>query len=188
MMNKLFGIFGAFVFVAVAACEKDENPGNQPDANFSITGYDVGAPATVQFLNTSTNATSYLWNFGDGTTSTQFNPTHVYNFPGGFNLSLKVTGPNGSDSVCKLVSIAPPVVANKSSFSYFLDKCSGYPVGAAFKTLNPASTNTVWDFAGVVNVSRDPNIQFVLPGDYQVKYSSQIGAVRDTVVLIVRIQ
>jgi len=187
-MKGIVNLLVAFLLLGLMSCGDKDPATPQADANFSLTGYENPAPATLNFINTSTNATGYLWNFGDGTSSTAFNPTHLYNLPGDFNLSLKVTGPSGSDSVCKLVSIAPAIIPNKSSFSYFLDKCSGYPVGAAFKTLNPASSNTVWDFAGITNVSRDPNIQFVLPGDYTVKYSSQINSVRDTVVRIIRIE
>jgi PKD repeat protein len=173
----------------VLGCNRDNDENNLPDANFSITGYESPAPATITFVNISTNATGYLWNFGDGATSTDQYPTHVYTLPGTYLLKLKVTGPGGADSMCKLISIDPPVVPNKSSFNYFFDKCSGYPVGAAFKSLNPASSNTVWDFGnGVVNISRDPIVQFLLPGDYTIKYSSQINNVRDTVVRVIRIE
>jgi len=52
------------------------------DANFSISGYEVAAPCAVTFINTSRNADSYLWNFGDGTTSTGSNPVPTYNLNG----------------------------------------------------------------------------------------------------------
>lgn len=39
-------------------------------------------PATICFYNRSIKATSYLWDFGDGTTDTLENPVHVYNNPG----------------------------------------------------------------------------------------------------------
>lgn len=187
-MKILSILLSSFALILLNACDP-ETPGTTTKANFSISGYETAAPATLTFINTSANATSYQWNFGDGTTSTLSHPVHTYSFPGSFQITLKVTGMDGSDSTCKLVSIDPPVVSNKSSFNYFFDKCSGYPVGAAFKTLNPNSTNTVWDFGnGNINISRDPFIQFVLPGDYTIKYSSQIGAVRDTVVRVIRIQ
>lgn len=186
---KLFPVFiSGFLLASLFSCnQKDNNQNTGPDANFSVTGYEIASPATVAFINTSASSTSYLWNFGDGSTSTLSNPTHVY-LAGTFQVGLKVTGPGGTDSICKIVDIEPPVAANKSSFSYFFDKCSGYPVGAQFKSINPASTNTSWDFSGVLNISRDPIIQFVLPGDYTVKYSSQIAGVRDTVIRIIRIQ
>ena len=188
-MKRLLIILASGSLVAALSCNPShDNQNTAPDANFVVTGYETAAPATLTFLNTSSNATTYLWNFGDGNTSTSFAPTHAYAFPGTFNLSLKVTGPGGSDSVCKLVNIEPAFPANKSAFSYFFDKCSGYPVGAAFRSLNPNSTNTVWDFNGVGNISRDPIIQFVLPGDYTIKYSSVINGIRDTVTRIIRIQ
>jgi hypothetical protein len=46
---------------------------------------------TTTFTNTSTNSTSYLWDFGDGFTSTEANPTHTYGFPGVYTISLSAT-------------------------------------------------------------------------------------------------
>ena len=186
-MKKIFVIL--LTAITLQSCNKKNNPvNNAPDANFSISGYEIATPCPVTFINTSLNVTSYLWNFGDGTTSTQSNPVHTYVSNGTYLLKLTVTGPEGVDSVCKLVALAPAPPANKSEFSYFFDKCTGYPVGALFKTVNPASTNTVWDFGnGIINVNRDPIIQFLLPGDYTIKYSSQLGGIRDTVIRIIRI-
>lgn len=189
-MKNLFVILLAATATILQGCDKkNSSAGNTPDANFSVSGYETAAPCPVTFINTSTNATSYLWNFGDGNTSTSSNPVHTYASNGTYLLKLRVTGADGADSVCKLLSIATAPPSNKSEFSYFFDKCTGYPVGASFKTVNPASTNTVWDFGnGVINVNRDPIVQFLLPGDYTITYSSQLGAIRDTVVRIIRIQ
>ncbi len=44
--------------------------------------------AMVNFQNTSTGATSYSWNFGDGNTSTEANPSHTYRNPGKFQVVL----------------------------------------------------------------------------------------------------
>ena len=172
-----------------SSCHKGDNtPDNKPSARFSVSGYEMPTPCTISFINTSANATSYLWDFGDGNTSTQFNPTHTYNFNGSFLLKLKVTGPAGIDSICKLVAIEPPPASNKSAFSYFQDKCAGTPFGISFKTVNPLSTNVACDFgSGTPVLDRDPIIQFLLPGDYTIKYSSKLGAIRDTVIRIIRI-
>lgn len=48
------------------------------------------------FTNTSTGADSYSWDFGDGNTSTQENPTHVYNWKGEFVVTLTVTSDCGT--------------------------------------------------------------------------------------------
>jgi PKD repeat protein len=187
MKTFLLIFFGALALSS--SCHKGDNTSNnKPSAKFSISGYELPTPCTITFINISTNSTSYLWDFGDGSTSTQSNPTHTYAINGSYLLKLRVTGPAGADSVCKLVAIEAPPPSNKSAFSYFLDKCIGTPVGASFKTINPLSMNTVWDFgSGSPLIDRDPIVQFLLPGDYTLKYSSQINGVRDTVIRIIRI-
>lgn len=179
--------FGALTLGA--SCNKgDGTTSNKPSAKFSISGYELPSPCTITFINISSNATSYEWNFGDGFTSTQSNPTHNYPFNGVFLLKLKATGPGGVDSACKLVSIEPPPPSNRSAFSYFQEKCAGTPFGVSFKTINPLSTNPVWNFgSGPALLDRDPIIQFLLPGDYTITYSTQISGVRDTVIRIIRI-
>ena len=173
-----------------SSCNKggNVNSSNKPAAKFSISGYEIAAPCTISVINISSNATSYAWDFGDGTTSTQFNPTHTYTSSGSYQITLTVTGPEGSNAVCKLVAIEAPPPANKSAFSYYQEKCSGTPVGISFKTINPLSMNATWDFgSGPVVVNRDPIEQFLLPGDYTIKYSTQINGVRDTITRIIRI-
>lgn len=56
----------------------------------------VNSPNTFQ--DQSTNAVSYLWNFGDGETSTEQNPAHQYNSTGTFNACLTVTNQFGCKS------------------------------------------------------------------------------------------
>jgi len=48
---------------------------------------------TITFTNTSTNATNYTWNFGDGNTSSQINPVHIYSAEGDYTVAL--TASNG---------------------------------------------------------------------------------------------
>ncbi|WP_308709425.1 PKD domain-containing protein [Marinoscillum pacificum] len=52
----------------------------------------------IEFFYASSGATSYLWNFGDGTTSDVQNPIHIYDQGGSFDISLTVNYPNGSSS------------------------------------------------------------------------------------------
>ncbi len=66
-----------------------------PDA---VAGFDLFTSfLTAQCTNTSTDATSYLWDFGDGNTSTDPNPTHIYADTGDYVITLTVTGPCGTD-------------------------------------------------------------------------------------------
>ena len=50
------------------------------------------APALVNFSNQSFNAGTYVWDFGDGTTSTALNPSHTYQNPGQYTVSLIANG------------------------------------------------------------------------------------------------
>jgi len=58
-----------------------------PTADFTYNGSDL----TVEFANTSTNATSYLWDFGDGNTSTGNDPIHTYSVAGTYMVNLAAT-------------------------------------------------------------------------------------------------
>jgi PGF-pre-PGF domain-containing protein len=68
----------------------------QPIANFSANPTSGNAPLSVQFTDISQNATSRNWNFGDGTTSTDPNPSHTYNTAGTYTATLTVTSENST--------------------------------------------------------------------------------------------
>ena len=61
-------------------------------ANFSVNSttitLDSNNSATTYFTNSSQGSKFYLWNFGDGTTSNDINPIHIYNSSGIYNVSL----------------------------------------------------------------------------------------------------
>lgn len=64
--------------------------------------------ASVTFQNSSTSANQYLWNFGDGNSSTVANPTHQYTKAGKYVISLSATGSGGcSDVAIGNVEISP---------------------------------------------------------------------------------
>lgn len=68
-----------------------------PIAGFSCDKSSGAAPLTVNFFSTSTGAiTSYAWNFGDGSISSETNPSHTFNNVGTYTVVLTVTGPGGS--------------------------------------------------------------------------------------------
>ncbi|MCC6281947.1 MAG: PKD domain-containing protein, partial [Saprospiraceae bacterium] len=59
---------------------------------FPISGFTVASnELTVNFTNTSQNASSYFWTFGDGNTSTETNPEHIYGSPGNYVVKLSAT-------------------------------------------------------------------------------------------------
>jgi MAM domain, meprin/A5/mu/Secretion system C-terminal sorting domain/PKD domain/Right handed beta helix region len=74
---------------------------NIPDAVANFTT--ISSFMTAVCTNNSTGADSYLWDFGDGTSSTDMSPTHVYLDTGSFVITLIVTGPCGSDTTTQLI-------------------------------------------------------------------------------------
>lgn len=65
-------------------------------------------PDPVVFQNNSANGNSFFWDFGDGTTSTLINPSHVYSAAGQYIVSLLVTDTNNcyaSDSLTFIVNL-----------------------------------------------------------------------------------
>jgi PKD repeat protein len=72
-----------------------------PIANFTASDTNT-CYTSIQFTNLSGNApTSFLWNFGDGNTSTLRNPTHNYSGSGSYTVKLIVSNSFGTDSITK---------------------------------------------------------------------------------------
>jgi len=74
--------------------------------NIPLAGWRYERPAvlTVDFTSVSWyEPTQWYWTFGDGATSTDRNPQHVYDTPGPYPVCLTVSNANGSDTKCKTV-------------------------------------------------------------------------------------
>ena len=63
---------------------------------------------TIKFLNTSIHADHYLWDFGDGSTSEETNPTHTYTSAGLFDINLTIFN---SNACTQTVAIAHSTLA-----------------------------------------------------------------------------
>jgi PKD repeat protein len=98
----LIGVF------ALNSCGGDEEPAPAPTASFSYEKDGL----EVTFTNTSTNAKTYAWDFGDGETSTEQSPVHTYAAYGDYNVKVVATGDGGADTYEDLLTIAKtsPVV------------------------------------------------------------------------------
>lgn len=68
---------------------------NQPVADFTILNPTACTGTNVSFLNTSVGAFAYIWNFGDGNTSTATDPSHAYTVPGTYTITLQAINPAG---------------------------------------------------------------------------------------------
>ncbi|RMF22887.1 MAG: PKD domain-containing protein [Bacteroidetes bacterium] len=60
---------------------------------------------TVQFSDTTSGSTAWMWDFGDGNSSTEANPSHTYAAPGTYNVCLTVSSPCASATTCQMVMV-----------------------------------------------------------------------------------
>ena len=82
-----------------------------PVADFD-TIYPGCEPHTVQFASNSLYGDSYLWEFDDGSTSTEFEPLHTFTEPGLYNVKLTVTGDGGIDYAYHQVEVYRNPIVN----------------------------------------------------------------------------
>ncbi|WP_394339175.1 PKD domain-containing protein [Methanosarcina sp. UBA411] len=140
-----------------------------PVAEFSASPTSGKAPLTVKFTDKSTGSpTSWKWSFGDGTSSTQQNPTHKYSKVGSY--TVKLTAANGKDSntvtktnyikaVTKPVASfsAKPTSGKAPLMVAFADKSTGIP------------TSWKWSFGdGASSSEQSPKHQYLQEGNYKV--------------------
>jgi YVTN family beta-propeller protein len=86
-----------------------------PIANFSTNVTHDYPPLSVQFNDSSENATGWNWDFGDGANSTEQNPRHTYSTVGNYTVNLKATNENGTTSDLATIAVLDPL-------SYTIDK------------------------------------------------------------------
>lgn len=110
---------------------------NLPEADFTFTA-DKGK---VTFTNTSRFSESYLWNFGNGQTSTELHPVHTYTENKTYTVTLTAKSETGENSVQKTVSITgiPAVPQTANSLIY----ASNYSGGQQLIQALDASTGEV---------------------------------------------
>jgi PKD repeat protein len=72
----------------------------KPVASFTANAATFCAGDTVRVINNSQDANSYVWNWGDGQSSSGSNPTHVYQTGGNFTIFLRAERTNSSGVVC----------------------------------------------------------------------------------------
>jgi PKD repeat protein len=134
----------------------------KPTARFEIAPDKVAIPEEeVRFQNYSSAAVKYLWSFGDGITSEQFEPFHRYEKYGNYNVSLKVFSENGcSDSLTVLNAF--------SGSAYYIE----FP--------NAFIPNTGGPSGGVYSSKSDESAQVFHPSfsgisEYHLKIFSKMG-------------
>lgn len=99
-------LIAIIIAVILTGCNKE------PEASFSFSPPDPLAGMTIEFTNTSTNADSYTWDFGDGSLSSSKNASHIYDEAGTYTVQLTATGEDGSHSTIKQITVRPSVTGS----------------------------------------------------------------------------
>jgi PKD repeat protein len=76
-----------------------------PVANFSTNVTSGNVPISVQFNDSSENATQWFWDFGDGNNSTEQNPVHIYSTAGNYTVNLTASNGNGMNSTFANITV-----------------------------------------------------------------------------------
>ncbi|ODV48888.1 PGF-CTERM protein/PGF-pre-PGF domain-containing protein/methanogen extracellular protein (TIGR04279 family) [Methanohalophilus euhalobius] len=92
--------FSSFAIVADTESAPVTGPAEM-EADFTATPVEGQSPLEVTFTAEADNVDSWQWDFGDGSTSTEQNPTHTYEEPGTYTVVLTVEGEGGADVVEK---------------------------------------------------------------------------------------
>ena len=154
--------------------------GDAIQAEFTVDPADGLAPLSASFANlTIGSATSYLWEFGDGSTSSDRAPTHVYRDVGAYGVTLTATGPTGLNSqyhadvvhareIVPCFEAAPRVLRPGATFQ-LVDGSQGAVLGRD------------WTFGdGAFSTQTNPTHAYAEPGYYTVALTATGATTTET--------
>lgn len=157
-------------------------------ASFSIIDSIQGcAPYTVQFQNTSSNADAFLWDFGDGTTSTSPNPIHIYANPGIYTVKLVAYSASNPCIIPDSTFLTVIVYQSKNPDFDFPIVCDSLTV--AFQNLTNSALTYLWIFGdGDTSFAENPVHTYIQPGYYSVSLITNPGSFcSDTITKLVTV-
>jgi gliding motility-associated-like protein len=166
-----------------------------PSADFSANITLGCVPSTISFTDLSTtpggSITGWQWDFGDGATSTQQNPTHTYSTIGFYSVTLVVTSNSGCQAVVSKSSYIRVVGSISTDFNASKPTTCRGPFNVNFQNLTsgPGTITYAWDFGnGQTSTEQNPTAVFAAPGTYTVTLNSQsdlgcTGTIQKTITI-----
>jgi gliding motility-associated-like protein len=161
-----------------------------PDVNFSTTDT-VGCPGlNVQFTNTSQpnvpGAATYLWNFGDGYSSTANSPAHIYQNGGYYNVTLLVSNSQGCTKTLtksQYVHILQPPDGNFTATNTTICSAPGTTT-FSYTATGAGPFLAEWNFGdGQGSTANGPTHTYTNPGTYTVRLIlTDIKGCKDTIL------
>lgn len=173
--TKTYSVAGSYnaklVSISSFGCRdsliKTVNLFSKPKSAFSVNNNCVGT--ATAFNNVSSGASTYLWNFGDGRTSSVINPSNTYAAAGTYTVTLKVTSSNGCvDSSSNTVTIYPNPVSDFTTTNV----CNGFV--SSFTNASTGASSYLWNFGnGNTSTSTNPTYTYPTPGNYTVTLTAK---------------
>lgn len=147
-----------------------------PVVDFIGTPTNEYYPFTASFTNLTTGATVYEWNFGDGSTSSLENPTHVYTTSGVYDVTLTAFGSGGSTTVTKSAYITS-LATQVPTVTFYGNPLIGY-AGVTLISFTGfvggvGITGYSWNFGdNTSSAVQNPTHTYNTPGTYTVEFSA----------------
>ncbi len=164
MTKKLYILLSLIAFIAFG-CKKKDEVKPLPTVDFSYSPVNPIAPGTVTFTNQSQNATTYLWNFGNGQTSTLANPSVNYTTGGIFSVTLSATGDGGTSTATKNITVTGTPTADFT----FNPQNARAPTAITFTSTSQNAVSYSWDFGnGQTSTVQNPSINYSSGGTFTV--------------------
>lgn len=143
--------FGAFVDMGAYEFQQDAAVASQnPIAGFTPSSSSSCITENITFTNTTApiSGNSYLWNFGDGSTSTEINPSHQFSISGTYNVKLTAS------TVCgKISSIEKTITVKPSFVAEILGAETVCPTTTSIYSTTAACSTFTWTVTGGTIVS-----------------------------------
>lgn len=160
-----------------------------PRVDFASSSTSGCYPLAVNFSDMSVpgsgTITSWLWDFGDGTTSTLQSPSHVYNDDRNFSVTLQVRNSNGCVSTLTKTSLIQITTGVLAQFTNDNPQTCRAPVTINFQnqSTGTGTVNYNWDF-GDGNTSNliNPSHTYSANGTYTIRLIVNNGTCADTIV------
>ncbi|MEZ4800412.1 MAG: PKD domain-containing protein [Flavobacteriales bacterium] len=175
--NLLFATPGSFYVQLVTAneygCTKMSDATfvvNEPAvANFEVDKNNGCLDLLVNFTNTSTNGSSYSWDFGDGDASQSIQPSHTYDDQGVFDVTLTVTSPDGCVDTKTLHNVVETYPLPVADFRPSLTETSIFSPSVEFENQSEDGVEYQWYFGGsATSHEENPIYEFTAPGHWAV--------------------